>query len=322
MSMSKDAGTVVLFGGGGFVGRAVAQELFARGWRVRIAQRTPRAAYTVRPLGGLGFSQFVACDISDPAQVARALQGASAAVNLVGLLKGDMETAHVEGAKAIAEAAAKAGLAALVHISAIGADPDSISAYGRTKGEGEAAVRAAFPGATILRPSIIFGQDDQFTNRFANMIGTACALPFLHVVPVVRGATKFQPAHVGDVAAAIAKAVTEPGRFGGETYELGGPDVLSMSELLHWIARETGREPSFVPLPDGLASLTARLTGWAPGAPITSDQYRMLLKDNVVSAGAKGFAAFGIRPVPLAALAPAWLARYRRHGRFAKPASA
>jgi NADH dehydrogenase len=322
MSMSKDAGpVVVLFGGGGFLGRTVAQELFARGYRVRIAQRAPRQAYTVRALGGLGYTQFAACDISKADQVARVLEGASAAVNLVGVLKGDMKAAHVIGARNIAEAAARAGLGALVQISALGADPESDSNYGRTKGEGEAAVRAAFPTATIIRPSLLFGRDDGLTNRFATMIGTACSLP-LKVVPVIRGATKFQPAHVGDVARAIAMAVTDPKTFGSQTYELGGPDVISMSALLKWIAEQVGRDPRFLPVPDPIAKLLATLTGWAPGAPITLDQYKMLLKDNVVSAGAKGFASFGIRPAPMAALAPAWLLRYRKHGRFAKTANA
>jgi uncharacterized protein YbjT (DUF2867 family) len=323
MSMSKNAGpVVVLFGGGGFLGRTVAQELFARGYRVRIAQRAPRQAYAVRALGGLGCTQFATCDISKPDQVARVLEGANAAVNLVGILKGDMKAAHVTGAQNVAEAAARAGLGALVHVSALGAETDSDSNYGRTKGEGEAAVRTALPSATIIRPSLIFGRDDGLTNRFAAMIGTACAMPFVHVVPVVRGATKFQPAHVGDVARAIAMAVTDPQTFGGQTYELGGPDVISMSGLLRWIAEQVGHEPSFLPVPDPAAKLLATLTGWAPGAPITPDQYKMLLKDNVVNTGAKSFADFGIRPAPMAALAPAWLLRYRRHGRFAKTASA
>jgi uncharacterized protein YbjT (DUF2867 family) len=321
MSMGKDdRPVVVLFGGGGFLGRTLAQELFKLGCRVRIAQRRPLQAYAIR-LGRLGLVQFVACNITDRDQVARVLDGADAAVNLVGLLKGDMKGAHVDGARNIAQAAAEARLGALVQISAIGADPASDSTYGRTKGEGEAAVLAAFPSATIIRPSLLFGQDDGFTNRFATMIGTACSLP-LKIVPIVRGATKFQPAHVGDVAHAIAKAVTDPKTFGGQTYELGGPDVMNMSEIMRWIAKETGRSPNFLPLPDPIAKLLATFTGWAPGAPITIDQYKMLLADNVVSAGAKGFADFGIRPAPMAALAQAWLLRYRRHGRFAKTASA
>ncbi|MBO9576582.1 MAG: SDR family NAD(P)-dependent oxidoreductase [Sphingobium sp.] len=315
MSKSDEAKTIVLFGGGGFLGRAVAQELFARGCRVRIAQRAPRLAYAVRALGGLGYSQFAACDITDAADVARVMQGATAAVNLVGLLKGDMKAAHVTGARNVAEAAAAAGLDALVQVSAIGADPESASAYGSTKGQGEAAVRAAFPAATIVRPSILFGRDDQFTNRFARLVSAA------PVVPVIRGGAKFQPASVADVARAIALAVTHPEKFGGTTYELGGPDVLTMAEIMRWIAKQAGRNPSFVPLPDPAARLMAILTGWAPGAPITIDQYKMLLGDTVVSAGAKGFEAFNIRPAPMAALASAWLTQYRKHGRFAEPVS-
>ncbi len=316
MSKRDVAGTVVLFGGGGFVGRAVAQALFARGDRVRIAQRAPRQAYAVRALGGLGYTQFVACDITDPEAVSRALQGASAAVNLVGLLKGDMKAAHITGARNVAQAAAGAGLAALVHVSAIGADPQADAVYARTKGEGEAAVRAAFPAATIVRPSIIFGQDDQFTNRFARLVSAA------PVVPVIRGDAKFQPVSVADIARAIALAVADPARFGGETYELAGPDTLTLAQIMAWIAGEAGRSPTFVRVPDALARPLAALTGWAPGAPITLDQFKMLLRDTVAAPDAKGFAAFGIHPAPMAALAPAWLMRYRRNGRFARTAHA
>lgn len=307
---------VVLLGGGGFVGRQVAQELLAKGYRVRIAQRNPRAAMAVRSLGNMGQTQFVSVDITDAEQVRAALHGAGAAVNLVGLLTGDMKAAHVIGAGTIAKAATAAGLDALVQISAIGADSASTSTYGRTKAEGEAAVRAAFPKATIIRPSLIFGQDDGFTNRFAQLIATGASVPLVHIVPVIRGATKFQPASVGDVARAVALAAIDPDRFGGETYELGGPDILSLAEINRWIAGQIGREVTFVPVPDGIASAIATFTGWAPGAPITSDQYKMLLSDNVVASGARGFAAFGIKPAPLAALAPAWLEQYRKHGRF------
>jgi NADH dehydrogenase len=310
---------VVLFGGGGFVGRHVAQALLARGYRVRIAQRSPRRAMAIRALGNMGQTQFVAVDIGKADQVAAALAGAGAAVNLVGLLKGAMHAAHVAGARAIAQAAASAGLGALVHVSAIGADPASRSAYGRTKGEGEAAVRQAFPAATILRPSIIFGQDDGFTNRFAGLIATGSALP-LHVVPLIRGKTRFQPVHVGDVARAIALAVIEPERHAGRTYELGGPDVLTLGEINRWIARAIERPCRFLPVPDGAARALATLTGWAPGAPITRDQFEMLRSDNVVAGDAPGLDIFGIRPAPMAALAPAWLDRYRRQGRFGLPA--
>ncbi len=318
--MSATDKPVVLFGGGGFVGRQVAQELLSRGYRVRIAQRAPRAAVKIRSFGNMGATQFVAVDISDADQVAAALVGAGAAVNLVGLLRGDMKTAHVIGAGNIATAAAAAGLDALVQISAIGADPDSNSAYGQTKAQGEAAVRAAFPKATILRPSIIFGRDDQFTNRFAGLIATAASLP-LRPVPLIRGETRFQPIHVGDVARAIATAIADPGKFGGETYEIGGPDVLTLGDINKWIAGQIGRSCNFLPIPDGIAKALATLTGWAPGAPITKDQFAMLLGDNVVAPGAKGIASFGIRPAPMAALAPAWLEQYRKQGRFGSTVS-
>lgn len=306
---------VVVFGGGGFLGRRLAQELLSNGYRVRIAQRDPSTAVAIRSLGNMGQTQFVAVDITRPDQVRAALEGAGAAVNLVGLLRGRMQAAHVDGARNIAEASAAAGLDALVHISAIGADSASASAYGRTKGEGEAAVRAAFPKATILRPSILFGPDDQFTNRFAQLIVSGAALP-LRFVPVIRGATRFQPVDVSDVARAIARAVAEPERFGGHLYELGGPDIVSLAQLNEWIAEQIGRKVRFLPVPDSAARALAKLTGWAPCAPITQDQFEMLLSDNIVAPGAQGLAAFDIRPTPLAALAPAWLARYRRPGQY------
>lgn len=313
---------VVLFGGGGFVGRQVAQELLSRGYRIRIAQRNPRVAQGIRSLGNMGQTQLLSVDIMNADQVAAALKGAGAAVNLVGLLKGDFKGAHVQGADNIARAAAAAGVDALVHISAIGADATSRSAYGRTKAEGEAAVRAAFPRATIVRPSIIFGRDDGFTNRFARLIATGSSVPLFHMVPVIRGGTRFQPVHVGDLARAITLAVAEPSKHGGETYELGGPDVLTLGEINKWIADQIGRRCNFLPVPDGMAKALATVTGFLPGAPITRDQFEMLLGDNIVSSGAKGFDKFGIRPTPMAALAPGWLTQYRRQGRFGSTARA
>lgn len=294
---------VVLFGGGGFLGRYVAQELLRRGARVRIAQRRPRDAWYLKPQGGLGQTQFVAADVTRPDTLARALQGADAAVNLAGILKGDFQAVHVRGAAAVAEAAARAGCESLVHISALGADADSPSAYGRSKAAGEQAVREAFPRATILRPSFLFGREDQFVNRFAGLIGGA------PVVPVLRGDLRFQPAWVVDVAEAVAVALADPGKHAGKTYELGGPDTLTMAELQRWIAREIGRAPIFVDVPDPIGALIAPLA-------MSGDQWRMLGRDNVVGAGAKGFAALGIAPTPLASVAPSWLVRFRRHGRF------
>ncbi len=311
-----EAALITIFGGGGFVGRQVTQALVARGCRVRIAQRDPLKAFPARTLGNLGQVQLMRADVGDADSVARALDGASGAVNLVGLLKGDFQRAHVEGAANIARAATKLGVKALVHVSAIGADPASRSAYGRTKGEGEAAVRAAFPAATILRPSIIFGRDDQFTNRFAELIALA------PIVPVIRGETRFQPVYVGDVAEAIATAVTCPEDHGGQIYDLAGPDVLSMAHINQWLANETGRRKTFLAMPDSLAGLMASLTGWLPGAPITRDQFVMLQSDNVADAARPGLSRLGINPTPMAAVAPAWLTRYRRHGRFSARARA
>lgn len=301
---------VVLFGGGGFLGRYVAQELLRAGARVRVAGRDPSNAYFLKPLGGLGQTQFAAASVTNPASVRRAVEGATAAINLVGILKGDFEGMHVGGGRNVAEAAAAAGARALVQVSAIGADPASDSAYGRSKGLAEQAARRAFPAATIVRPSILFGPEDAFVNRFAAMIA---ALPF---VPVVRGAARFQPAWVADVARAIALAALGPEVFGGKTFELGGPQILSMAELNAWIAGAIGRPVRQPAVPDPLAAAMARFGGWLPGAPITWDQWLMLQRDNVVDAGAAGFEAFGIDPKPLAAVAPGWLVRYRREGRF------
>lgn len=307
---------VTLFGGGGFLGRYVAQELLRRGVRVRIAERDPRKAWFVKPLGGLGQTQFIAVDIARSELVERAMSGADAAINLVGLLKGDFQTAHVTGARNVAEAARRNGAAALVHVSAIGADAESPSAYGRSKGEGEQAVRAAFPGATVIRPSVLFGPEDKFVNRFASM---ARLLP---AVPVIRPTMRFQPAFVADVARAIAAAAIDPRAHAGKTYELGGPEVVSMLDLNREIARLTGRDPTLLPVPDAVAQAMARFGGWAPGAPITWDQWLMLQRDNVVSDGARGFSAFGIAPSPLSAVAPDWLVQYRRHGRFSSVSKA
>lgn len=298
---------VTIFGGGGFLGRYVAQELLARGARVRVAERNPEGALRVKTQGGLGQTQLISADIGKPASVVRAVADADAVINLVGILRGDFDAVHVDGAANVARAAAAAGAGALVHISAIGADPESESAYGRSKGKGEAAVRAAFPAATIVRPSIIFGREDQFLNRFAQLIRMA------PVVPVISGKTKFQPVHVVDVARAIACAALDPETHGGETYELGGPEVMDMAAINAWIAKAIGRAPPFLPVPDALAKLLT----FAPGGPITGDQLKMLAKDNVVTNDASGFAAFGIAPTPMAAVAESWMVQYRRRGRFA-----
>jgi NADH dehydrogenase len=299
---------VTIFGGGGFVGRYVVQALLRGGARVRVAERDPRHAWFLRPLGGLGQTQFVAADVTLPDTVKRAVQGADAVINMVGVLAGDFERIHVGGARNVAEAAAAAGVATLVHMSAIGADASAPSAYGSSKGRGEEAVRAAFPHAAIIRPSIVFGREDQFINRFAAMIGKA------PVVPVLRAPVKFQPVFAADVGDAMAAATDA--RFAGQTFELGGPDVMTMGEIIRWIAKTIGRSPSIVELPDAAGALLARL----PFAPITKDQWLMLQRDNVVAPDAQGLAALGIHPTPLQAVAPEWLVRFRRTGRFGRRA--
>lgn len=306
-----DGQLITVLGGGGFLGRYVVQRLLARGARVRIAQREPRAATFLKPLGGLGQTQFVAVDVRDPASVARAVQGSDAVINLVGAFD-NMQAVQADGAGHVAAAAKAAGVATLVHVSAIGADRESASAYGRSKGGGEAAVRGAFADAAILRPSIIFGREDQFINRFAAMIRMA------PVVPVIAPNAKFQPVYVGDVADAVVAALGRDAA--GKIFEVGGPQVLTMGELLRWIANATGRSPLFVDVPDFVASTLASGFGWAPGAPITKDQWLMLQHDNVVAGGSPGLADLGITPTSLASVADGWLVQYRRHGRFAQTA--
>lgn len=300
---------VTVFGGGGFVGRYVSQELLAKGFRVRVAERNPGDALRVKPLGGLGQTQLVHADVRDAASVARAIAGADAVINLVAVLRGDRDGINRKGAANVASAAAAANVKALVHISAIGADAESASAYGRSKGEGEKAVRDAFPAATILRPSLIFGREDQFTNRFANLIR------MMPVVPVMAGRTKFQPVYVVDVARAITAAVADATAHGA-VYELGGPQVMSMAQINEWLASAIGHERTMLPVPAPVACAMATLTGWLPGAPINADEWKMLQHDNIVASGAKGLTALGVSPTPLAAVADTWLVQYRKHGRF------
>ena len=308
MMRNLDGQLITVFGGGGFIGRYVVQKLLARGARVRVAEREPRKAVFLKPLGGLGQTQFVAADVRNAASVARAVQGNDAVINLVGSFD-DMQAIHAEGADNIAQAAKAAGIATLIHISAIGADSEAASAYARSKGDGETAVRAAFPAAIILRPSIVFGREDKFINRFAAMIRLS------PVLPVIEPQAKFQPVFVGDVADAVVAALDAPT---GATYELGGPQLFTMGELQRWIADATGRNRLFVDVPDAVAGALATGFGWAPGAPVTKDQWLMLQTDNVVAPNAAALRDLGIVPSALASIAEGWLVQYRRQGRFAE----
>ena len=300
---------VTVFGGSGFIGRYVCEMLMKSGARVRVATRQPRLAYFIQPLSQVGQLGVVRANILDAKSVARAVDGATAVINLIGVLKGKFHAVHVTGARHIAEAARDAGASSLVHISAIGADPRSQSAYGRSKGEGEAAVRAAFPAATIVRPSLVFGPEDQLTNRFAGL----ASLPFL---PVIAPQRRFQPVYVRDLATAIAKAALDPGQFGGTTFEIGGPQVLTMRELNAAVLEASGQSTQLIDMPDFVASSLSRV-GWLPGSPLTRDQWLMLQRDNVPAKDAPGLDAFGIKPTPLGAVAHEWLSRFHKGGRFA-----
>lgn len=311
-------GLVTIFGGSGFVGTQVARAMARRGWRVRIAVRKPALAYELRMTGDVGQVQLTRCDINNPADVAAAMVGADAAINLVGILfetgGRKFQALHVDGARHIAEAATAAGVKQLVHVSAIGADVDGDALYARTKGEGEAAVRAAFPNAIVVRPSVMFGSEDSFLNRFGNM---AARMP---VMPLVGGETRMQPVHVTDVAEAISRLASDS-RFAGETFELGGPAVWTMKDIIDYVLKETGRDRMVLPLPSVAARAIATFAqipaaiGLTP--VVTVDQVKLLAKDNVVADGAKGFAELGIEPTGMKAVAEGYLWRYRDGGQYA-----
>lgn len=304
---------ITVFGGDGFIGRYVCEELLKTGARLRVAGRDPRRSWFLQPLGSVGQVSAIAADIAKPATVERAVDGADAVINLVGVFKGNLEEIHVTAAGKLAAAAKKAGARAVVQVSAIGADPDSPSIYGQTKGRGEQAVRAAFAKATVIRPSTVFGPEDEFTNRFATMAGWP-------LLPVIAPNTRFQPVYVRDLAKAIAAAALEPRAHGGKTYELAGPEALTMRDLNQRIAEYSGQRPAAIDVPDFVAAGIATL-GFLPGAPLSRDQWLMLQKDNVPSGRQPGFKEFGITPTPLGAVAPDWLGRFRKGGRFAASAA-
>ncbi|GLH77674.1 oxidoreductase [Bradyrhizobium sp. SSBR45G] len=309
---------VTVFGGSGFVGRNVVRALAKRDYRIRVAVRRPELAGHLQPLGRVGQIHTVQANLRYPDSVAAALRDSHVAINLVGILtEGGAQTfnaVQAEGAAVVAKAAAAAG-ARLVHVSAIGADAESASSYARAKAAGEAAVLAAVPEAVIMRPSVVFGPEDQFTNRFA---GLARISPFLPLIG--GGETKMQPVYVGDVASAVADAVDGKAQPGA-TYELGGPEVLSFREILKIILDITDRDRALLPLPFGLAKLQAAVLQFAPGPlKLTPDQVELLRHDNVVSEAAKAagltLQGLGINPDSLEAVAPQYLWRFRSAGQF------
>lgn len=317
-----DQGLAVVFGGSGFVGRYAVTALAKQGWRVRAAVRRPDLAGFLQTGGFVGQIAPVQANVRYPESVARALAGAKVAVNAVGILasggKQTFKAVHVEGPRAIARAAKAAGVRHFVHISAIGADINSSSQYARTKAEGEAAVLEEFPEAIIIRPSVIFGPEDQFFNRFAAMARMSPLLPLIG-----GGRTRFQPVFVGDIATAITAAAAGAGKP-GTVYEAGGPDELSFKEILELTQEWTGRERGYLRLPFWLAKAQAALTWPLPNAlrPITLDQVKLLQHDNVVSAAAKDegrtLTALGVpTPTGVAAIVPSYLERFRARGQFA-----
>jgi uncharacterized protein YbjT (DUF2867 family) len=314
-----DNNLITIFGASGFVGRHTVRALAKEGWRIRAVCRKPHQANYLTPAGSVGQIQLLKGNANRDEDVARAVEGAGAVLNLTGVLFGHGEQGfdaiHAEGARRIAHAAREAGVAALIHLSAIGADPNADSSYAQSKGCGERFVREDFPAATILRPSLIFGPEDQFFNKFASLAR------FLPVLPLIGGGrTRFQPVYVGDIASAIVAALArEEAR--GQTYELGGPAVYSFRELMQFILRETGRKNLLMPLPFWLASIKGFFlqipSFLLPIAPLlTVDQVRLLKTDNVVHEGAKGLGGFDISPARVEDIVPGYLWRFHPKGQF------
>jgi uncharacterized protein YbjT (DUF2867 family) len=314
--MSSDR-LITIFGGSGFLGRHLMRALAKRQYRIRVAVRRPDLAGHLQPLGRVGQIHAVQANLRYPDSIAPAVRHADVVINLVAILfargRQTFAAVHVAGADAVARAAAAAG-ARMIHVSAIGADPDSPSEYGRTKALGEAAVLAAVPGANIFRPSILFGPEDDFFNRFAAMARLSPVLPL-----VGGGHTRFQPVFVGDVAEAIARAVDGEARA-GTTYELGGPEVKTFRQLIEFVLATTERRRLLVPLPFRLAALQAAFLQFLPKPPLTPDQVKLLRSDNVVSAQAerdgRTLPGLGIDPATIAAIVPTYLWRFRKTGQF------
>ncbi len=297
---------VTIFGGSGFIGNYVAQAMLARGARVRIASRNPHQAWPLKPLANLGQLHFAHCDITKEDSLKAALHEATHVINLVGAFDGDLTELMGEAPGQMAAIAKANGAKGFVHLSAIGADASSDIHYARGKGIGEERVRAAFPEATILRPSIVFGKDDDFLNMFGGLIEK------LPVLPVFGPDAELQLVYVDDVAEAVAVALEDPSAHGGHTYELGGPEVLTMMQINERIAASQGRKRRFIAMSDGMSGLFASL----PGTPMSRDQWELLKVGSVVAPDARGFAELGIAPKPLGLFLDKWMTRYRRLGRF------
>jgi len=316
----NNAALVTIYGGSGFIGRHVVRAIAKTGARMRVAVRRPELALHLQPLGDVGQINAVQANVRFPDSLLAAAQGADAVINLVGILfptgKQTFKAVQDEGARHVAEAARASGAKALVHISAIGASPDAPSVYARTKAAGEAAVRDLYPGAVILRPSIVFGPEDDFFNRFAKLARIAPALPLIG-----GGKMRLQPVFAGDVAKAVIAGLT--GRAeAGAPYELGGPEVLTLKQVMERVLAYTMRKRLLVPEPFWLAKLQAAFLQLLPKPPLTIDQVRLLKADNVVSAAAtragRTLEGLAIEPVAVAAVVPGYLEQFRPRGQFSQ----
>jgi NADH dehydrogenase len=313
--MASDAGRrVTVFGASGFIGRYVVKRLTARGFVVRAAVRDPIAAAFLKPMGVVGQVVPLRADITDAAAVAEAVAGAEIVINLVGILhesgRQRFDAVQAQAPELAAAAAKRAGVGQFIQISAIGADAASPSHYARSKAAGEAGARRNFPAAVVLRPSIVFGPEDDFFNRFAGM---ARFMPFLPLIG--GGRTRFQPVYVGDVAEAILRVIDNPSAA-GKTYELGGPQIASFKELMQMMFAETGRPRALIDVPFAIARLKASILEKLPAPLLTRDQVAMLERDNVASPELPGLAELGIEPTAMAAILPRYLEIFRRGGRY------
>lgn len=297
---------VVLIGGAGFVGTHLAQDLLERGARLRIASRNPEKAHKLKPLANLGQLQFARCNAADPRSIETCVAGADAVVYLVGTFGSNQEALQAEGPGHAARAAAAAGAESFVYVSAIGADADKEGGYFRTKGQGEAKVLEAFPKATIIRPSAVFGEEAGMIPLFANLV------KLMPVLPLFGAESKLQPVWVDDLAEAIGNALSDPARHGGKVYEAAGPDVMTMEDLHRNVAKAQARDPLLVPVPGPIAKIVAAL----PLTPINTDQLAMLDEGNVATPGAAGIDKLGVSPRPLSLFLDKWMVQYRKHGRF------
>lgn len=297
---------IVLIGGSGFLGGHIAQDLLEKGARLRVVSRNPEKAVKLKPLANLGQMQIGRCDVRDRRELEAAVTGADMVVYLVGSFGADQKALQTDAAGFAARIAAQEGAEAFVYVSALGADPKAESGYASTKGMGEAEVLKAFPTASIVRPSILFGEDDNFVHLFAGLVST------FPVLPIFGAEAQIQPLWVDDAAAAVVEILATPASHGGKVYEIAGPEVITMGELHSQIAHGQCKDTSFIPMPDIASTIFAKL----PLTPMNSDQWALLKAGNKPSGDYPGIAKLGIAPKPLSLFLDKWMTRYRKHGRF------